>query len=608
MKKIILLIQLLAIIIFFGCAIQEKDTGSVSLKIALEDNVSKLSKTIIPDIDMTIDSYDILLTGPDEESVTESTDVNGEITISDLNPGEWEITVTARNGEGQAIGGKTETIQILSNAVTNCEIIVIPYSGFGTLSLTVTWDNLSNTKTITGTIESSTGIIAPVEFTLDEGNNIYTNEFPAGYYTLNIIVYDDGEVYGGAMEVVRIIEGETAEAIIYITEANADGDAGIVIIPEMNDPIEITLSGGSETVTEGNVFTITAEAEDISGGIYSWYIDGAQMLSGEGETSYTIPNNLEVGSHRLDAVVFSPDGLRGGSMSCIFEVVEQSVATQIIADHTVVDKYTDIPDEYISIVKTWLVDIAGESHSAAYRDGCVLLESLDSEFQVSTFDGTIPAVTSSELRIGRHATVGEAGFYTNNTAITTIKNKIKSQHDAGNPLHVLGFGWCWDMTWTNAPGGDKDPVYGVHWAGSSDGGPEGNLIWGLDAGDEALTGNSVCMDTYLNAVTEYINYCETNGYDCKPIFTTGPVDNNNSGTENGFQREIKQQYIRDFVAEDSGRILFDYADILCYNDYGELSSPCVWNDDGTDRIYYGIHSDNDAEDTGHISNAGALRL
>ena len=221
--------------------------------------------------------------------------------------------------------------------------------------------------------------------------------------------------------------------------------------------------------------------------------------------------------------------------------------SQIIADHTVVDRYVDIPQQYIDEVKKMLVDIAGESHSEGYQIGMNLLEAYDSRFQVTTYDGSIPGVTSRNLRLGKHASVGEAEFYTSLSAINQYKSHITAQNNSGNPYSVIGFGWCWDMTWLNAPGGTIDPVHRVRWAGASVGGPNGNLRWGLDAGDQALTGNSVCMDTYLNAVEEYIRHCSTNGYATKVIFTTGPVDNgygNMAGTENGFQREIKHDYIR----------------------------------------------------------------
>jgi hypothetical protein len=293
---------------------------------------------------------------------------------------------------------------------------------------------------------------------------------------------------------------------------------------------------------------------------------------------------------------------------------------QIIADHTVVDKYDKIPQQYIDAVKKMLVDIAGESHSAGYRNGQILLELLDSKYQVSTYNGSVPAYSDAYLRIGRHASVGEAGFYIAQESIDNYKALITAQYNTGNPYSVIGFGWCWDMTWVNAPGGTIDPVYNVRWAGSSDGGPDGSLRWGLDAGDKALTGNSVCMDTYLNAVEQYIQHCTDNSYPTKAIFTTGPVDTEN-GTENGFQREIKHDYIRNYVAANNSRILFDYADILCWNNSG-VKYLSNWNDGGTLRSHANIHPDNlqdydeswniisgsaDA-DGDHIGEVGALRL
>ncbi len=301
---------------------------------------------------------------------------------------------------------------------------------------------------------------------------------------------------------------------------------------------------------------------------------------------------------------------------------DPQTGSQIIADHTVVDKYDKIPQQYIDAVKKMLVDIAGESHSSGYRIGMDLLELYDSKFQVQTFDGAPPAYSAQYLRLGRHGTVGEAQFYTTQNAINTYKSNITSQNNTGNPYSVIGFGWCWDMTWVNAPGGTKDPVHNVHWAGASEGGSNGNLRWGLDSGDGTLTGNSVSMDTYLNAVEQYIQHCTTNGYSSKVIFTTGPVDNqeqNLAGTENGFQREIKHDYIRNFVAADNSRILFDYADILCWNNSG-VKNVTNWNDGGSIRPHANIHPDNmmdyDAswnlipftEDGDHIGEVGALRL
>ncbi|MCK4989715.1 MAG: hypothetical protein KAS29_04480, partial [Bacteroidales bacterium] len=291
---------------------------------------------------------------------------------------------------------------------------------------------------------------------------------------------------------------------------------------------------------------------------------------------------------------------------------------QIIADHTVVDRFDNIPQQYLDSVKTMLVTMSGESHSQAYRFGIDLLEKMDGTFQAETFDGDpYPSSTDQYLRLGRQFIMGEDWFFSQ-TRIDRLNDIITSQNNTGNPFHVMGFGWCWDMTDDNDPGGLEDTVYHVRWAGRSEGGPDGNMRWGLDSDDQVLTGNSVCMDTYLEAVESHILHCKENAYPTKWVFTTGPVDYH-GGTENGFQREIKHDYIRAYVAADTSRILFDYADILCWNNDGEQHLE-EWDDEGDIRPHAQIHPDNmmdydeswnligHSEDGDHIGEVGAIRM
>jgi hypothetical protein len=295
---------------------------------------------------------------------------------------------------------------------------------------------------------------------------------------------------------------------------------------------------------------------------------------------------------------------------------------QIIADHNVVNQYTNIPQQWIDSVKKMLVWVAGISHSYGYQRGLDLLELYDSRYQVLTYTtDPPPAYSNKYLRLGRPYWTGEEGFYTSQSAINSFEtNHIKAQYDTGNPFDIILYAWCYTMTWENDPGGTKDPSYNVRWAGSSFGGPEGNLRWGIDNGDKSLTGNSVCMDTYLDAINQYNQYSKSKNYKTKLIFATGPVDGN-SGTENGFQRELKQNYIRNYVLADESRILFDYADILYHNNSGEKYM-VNWNDGSTSRPHAQIHPDNmmdynstwsiitpepDATED-HIGEVGALRL
>ena len=209
---------------------------------------------------------------------------------------------------------------------------------------------------------------------------------------------------------------------------------------------------------------------------------------------------------------------------------------------------------------------------------------------------------------------GEANWYTSDGAISETKVGLSYCATNGPQLDVLGFGWCWDMSWMNGVGGGTNTIYGTRWAGSSEGGPDGNQRWGLSAADYPLTGNHVCMDTYLSATEQYRSYCASNGYSTKVIFTTGPVDGIGAN-ELGYQTALKNQYIRDYVANTSDGILFDYADILCWDDAGTENTASWENFNGALKTFSAIAPDNMldlgggyAEDGDHIGQRGALRL
>ena len=300
-------------------------------------------------------------------------------------------------------------------------------------------------------------------------------------------------------------------------------------------------------------------------------------------------------------------------------LISQLQYSQIIADHTVVDAYDDIPQQYIDEVKKmWLV-IAGESHSYAYMSGLLSLEGISPGYAVSVMleSGTPEAYTTQHLRASRATWgdlnnssgwiygYGEEDWWTNSTAVSRTKAGLLHCHQTGPKLSAIGFGWCWDPQADN-PSSTADPVYGVRWYGWSTGSPEGSRPWGLDNGDNTLTGNSVNMDTYLNATQEYINYCQTNNITTKVFFTTGPVDRADIGTsdEGMYNAYLKYERIRNYVKADQSRILFDYADILSYNASG-VRSTLTWNG----HTFPTIHPDNiGGTATGHIGSVGAIRL
>jgi len=296
---------------------------------------------------------------------------------------------------------------------------------------------------------------------------------------------------------------------------------------------------------------------------------------------------------------------------------------QVVADHTVVDHYNDIPQRWIDSVKTKLVWVIGMSHGNAYFRGAELLEQLDPKFQLDIwYHVDPPAEQSNALRLGRPRW-GRESFWTSQDGIDKFnESTVATQNETGNQYDYICFGWSYQSVWENDLGGGLDPVYQVHWAGSTQFGPDGNKRWGLDSDDSILTENRVCMDTYLDAVEQYNQYYKDQNYETTFFFSNGIVDDD-GGTELGFQRELKNQHVRDYVnaRNDAETYFFDYADILVHNDDGELHTE-DWDDGGTLRPHQQIHPDNDMdydedfqiippgddENEDHIGEVGALRL
>ena len=259
-----------------------------------------------------------------------------------------------------------------------------------------------------------------------------------------------------------------------------------------------------------------------------------------------------------------------------FKTLTAGEKPQIIADHTVVDKYDKIPQQYIDKVKEmWLV-YAGESHSAAIRTGLALLEDLNPVFQVNnTESGTPEGYTSTYLRSSRATwgnyenssgwiySYGEEDWYTNATAIARTKAGITYCNTHGLEIGAIGFGWCWDPH-IDTPG-------------------EFNL--------------------YINATDQYVSHCRNMDYNTRVFYTTGTVDRYFEGV--GYAKHLGYEMIRSHVRAEPSRILFDYADILCYDDGSVVPNTTIW-----EGHEYPIITTTNLGTTGvaHIGSAGAVRL
>lgn len=260
----------------------------------------------------------------------------------------------------------------------------------------------------------------------------------------------------------------------------------------------------------------------------------------------------------------------------VFRTLSAVQGAQIIADHTVVDKYDDIPQYYIDQVKKMWLSYAGESHTNAIRTGMVLLENMNPAYSVSQISsGTPEPYTTVNLRVNEATWgsfrngptgwvhfYGEQDWYTSSGAIAQTKASLDYCASNGPALAAFGFGWCYD------------PDY--------------------------ISAESVAA--YLQATQEYADYCLFKGYPTKVFFSTGPVDDY-SGLF-GYYNHLRWTQIRDYVTLDKSRILFDYADILCWSNSGVQSTQTYKT-----YTYPAIVPENYLPVTqGHISDIGSIRL
>lgn len=387
-------------------------------------------------------------------------------------------------------------------------------------------------------------------------------------------------------------------------------DLPVVETLDISGITQTTAKSGGNILSDGRA-EITAKGVCYNSSSNPSIMDN-KTIDGTGDASFesSVSNLLSGTTYYLKAYTTNSVGTAYGDEKSFTTASDSSPAagSQIIADHTIVADYDKIPANYMAEVKKMMVCFPGESHSEAYRTGMTLLEELDLDYSCNISTGE--AYTDLYLRVNYGSATGERAWFTWNaypvelqpSARNTIKNMIKEYSDMGHPIHALGFGWCWDMV-AGDPSSATDPVFGCHWWGWSGGGPEGSLCWGLDETDKTVTANTVCLITYLNATEDYIAYCKENGYVTNIIFTTGPVDTYYKG-EAGYQGYLKHEAIRNFVKADSTRILFDYADILCYDDDGKLTATS-WNG----HTFPGITPTNlGNKKIGHIGEQGAIRL
>lgn len=295
------------------------ESGNLSILVSESSNQVK---TLEPDMDMDIDSYEIDGTGPSDDSFFITVSDGEQAIVEHLAPGNWTVSVNARNAENAVIGSGSASVTVIGGETAQATITVTPLNGNGTIDLTLQWDTVDiQTPVVDAELVPTEGAPVGLDFVISGSSATYTNNaVESGYYTLVVKVMDDAALVSGSVEVVRIVNGGTTSGTYAYTESDPDyGGIAVTITNEMGDPIEVTLDGQADEMDDDDTMVITASVPEGTGNVtYVWYIDGATVGTG---SSFTV-QDLAPGYYRLDVTAYTADGTRAGSTSHEFAVID----------------------------------------------------------------------------------------------------------------------------------------------------------------------------------------------------------------------------------------------------------------------------------------------
>ena len=279
-------------------------------------------------------SYTVSGTGPNGATFTKSTS-GTSVTASSLALGSWTVTVNAYNSDSPTptlIGSGSATAQVASAATTTLSISVIPLTGTGTLYLQANWTSgLVQTPSISASLTPASGSAVSLPFAIvgNQGSSS-TSGLASGYGTLSLNLLDNGNSVMGAIEVVRIVAGQTTSGNFAFANTNQPGGSiQVTVSQNMATPLNVSISGATATLPQGNTETLTASVSNYTGSpSYVWYVNGVSAGTG---TTYVFGTTQGIGTYRIDVAAFSADGTQAGSTSTSIQVTGVAGAVTTLA-------------------------------------------------------------------------------------------------------------------------------------------------------------------------------------------------------------------------------------------------------------------------------------
>lgn len=296
---------------------EEVTTELGSLQLSLDQGAT--TRTITSTFDMNIARFDLEGAGPQGASFNISGS-DSSVLVGQLAAGDWTISVNAYNAVDDVIASGSTSVVVVAQETVSATIIVEPFSGTGTLELTVTWpvaDVASPALVMTLVDNQDAQISLSPVIDAGAGSATVTASLDTGYYSLIIQLSNGDALVIGHTDVVRILKDQTTSGSIIFDSVNSvDGAMALTIEQRMALPINLQLSGPSDTVVNTRTIELTVTAPLEAQALrYDWYQNGELVQSNAGDAYSYTPAEFEVGINNFSVVAQTQDRTRAGAVS-----------------------------------------------------------------------------------------------------------------------------------------------------------------------------------------------------------------------------------------------------------------------------------------------------
>ena len=321
------IISAIVLLVVFGCSINPEMKENVVIQF-VESDISAYS--ITPSIDMEIIEY--VVTGDGRQNLGPYIIVKPDnlLTLT-VKKGDYNLYVSGQNSIGDEVGYGIDTFSVQPGQVTVVSVTVSPVIGQGTFEANITYSPLEIIANPMMDVKIKS--VSAGGFTDISGDFIYDSDvssgwwnysglYEAGWNLLILKIMDGLTPVHGIVDSVRIVQGEITTLTLNLSENdfNLVGEIDGGIIEEMDNPIDIVLSGVQDNLALGSTMNIQSIPSEIVDS-FLWFVNGDEqgeitdtlVFNGDEEGIFVISsvvqkaNILSSKSHQVNVSVDLPD-------------------------------------------------------------------------------------------------------------------------------------------------------------------------------------------------------------------------------------------------------------------------------------------------------------